>query len=221
MSAAQQTPPVNQSLLPDEYLPHLDELNRIVMESGVPAEGNLYYYHHERNPSRRTVYSVFYEKRCNFATACRDSTHILEIGFNAGHSALLALSCGLEYHGVDIATYPYVRPAAQYLKSVFGDRFHLYEGDSLKVLPQLPVRFPYLRFNLIHIDGDHSHVKTDTANARKMALNNAWIIIDDTNMEGVPEFYESQIASGSLIRDRPQGWTENKRHAIARIPPIQ
>lgn len=220
MSAAQQTPPVNQSLLPEEYLPHLDELNRIVIESGTPAEGNLFYYHEESKPSRRSVYSFFYDKRCNFAAACRASTHMLEVGFNAGHSALLALACGVEYHGVDIGKFPYVRPAADYLKKMFGDRFHYYEGDSLKVLPQLPTRFPYLRFNLFHIDGHHGayYFGHDTANATKMALKNAWIIIDDTDMPEITEFYRNQIASGAFIDERPEGWVDNTKHAIARIP---
>ena len=209
---------LNNSFLPDDYLPHLDALNRIVMESGVPAEGNLFYFHHEPNPRRESVYSYFYLKRKNFAAVARDSNVMLEIGMNAGHEALLALSRGVEYHGVDIAEYPYVQPVADYLKSQFGARFHFYAGDSLSRVPQLCRDQPALRFDCIHIDGHHGvdYYTQDLRNALTMALKNAWVVVDDTDMEGIQFFFDEQVAKGVLIADAPEGWEPCVHHAVAR-----
>ncbi len=209
----------NQSLLPDDYLPYLDELNRIVLASGAKAEGNLFYFHLEKNPSRNSVYAEFYPKRRNFVAACRESTTMLEIGMNAGHSALLALACGVEYHGVDIALHPYVRPAAEFLKSEFGDRFHFYEGDSLVKLPQMAQDLPFLRFDLIHVDGHHGdyYCIKDTENSLVMALKNAWIILDDTDIVGVNDYFNGLVQNGTLIDEKPTGWEHFFRHAIGRV----
>lgn len=209
-----------QSLLPEDYLPHLDALNRIVIESGVPAEGNLFYFHREPHPGRQSVYGEFYPKRRNFVAACRAGTTLLEIGMNAGHSALLALACGVEYHGVDIASHPYVRPAADYLAAQFGGRFHFHEGDSLVKLPEMAQQFPFLRFDLIHIDGHHGayYVERDFTHAMAMALQGAWVMIDDTDLPEIRAFHDQLLATGALLAEAPPGWEEFRRHAIGRAP---
>jgi predicted O-methyltransferase YrrM len=210
---------IEHSLLPPDFLPMLDELNRLVARSGTPLEGNLFYYHQEANVCRETVYSEFYPKRKNFIAAARDSTTMLEIGVNAGHSALLALACGVEYHGVDIAKHAYVKPTASFLKSQFGDRFHFYEGDSLTKLPEMAIEFPYLRFDMIHVDGHHgiNYFEQDLHNAMKMALKDAWVIIDDTDLDEIAELYRKEVQSGALRADQPVGWEHYYRHAIARV----
>lgn len=208
-------------ILPDEYLPLLDELNNIVIASGVPLEGNLFYYHnHATSPSRHSVYEEFAPKRRNFAAACRASTHMLEIGVNAGHSSLLALANGVQYHGVDNCHHPYTRPVTEFLKSKFGDRFHFYEGDSKEIVPNMPLTHPYLRFNLLHVDGHHNtdYIRLDTLNILKLALKNAWLIIDDTDYEEVEDFYKELIGNNTIRDERPEGWEDYWRHAIGRVP---
>ena len=210
---------VPQSLLPDSYLPLLDELNRIVLDSGEKLEGNLFYYHHEPNPSRHSVYGEFYPKRRNYLAACRASTCMLEIGVNGGHSALLALAGGVEYHGVDICEHRYTRPVAEFLKSQFGERFHFYQGDSVVEVPRIAKQFPYLRFDLIHVDGLHSldHCRLDTENSLAMALQGAWLMIDDTDIDAINAYFESLLDGGVLREDMPAGWEHYFRHRIGRV----
>lgn len=205
--------------LPDDFLPVLDELNRIVLSSRDRLEGNLFYYHHEANPSRHTVYDYFIGKRRNFAAACRASSRMLEIGFNAGHSALLALAHGCEYHGVDICQYDYTLPAADYLKGMFGEQFHFHAGDSLEIVPLLAREHPYLRFDLIHIDGHHGvdYCRADTANARLLADDEAWLLIDDTDLPPIRTFYDGLVQGRQLLAVRPPGWKDSRHHAIGRI----
>lgn len=208
-----------QHLLPDDYLPLLDELNRIVRVSDTPLEGNLYYYHQEANPSRTSVYDYFYNKRVNFAAACRAATRMLEIGMNAGHSALLALANGVEYHGVDICQHAYTRPAAEFLKRQFGDRFHFYAGNSLEVLPDMRTQYPWLTFDLLHIDGHHGvdFCRKDTDNAKALSLRGAWIMIDDTDMPEIRAYVDEEFSARRIINETPEGWVNNKHHAIGRV----
>lgn len=209
---------IAQSLLPDEFLPLLDEVNRIVAAYGEPLEGNLFYYHHEPNPCRETVYHEFYPKRRNYLAACRAASCMLEIGVNGGHSALLALAAGVEYHGVDICQHRYTRPVASFLKSQFGNRFHFYAGDSAKVVPQMARDLPYLRFDLIHVDGLHSleHCQLDTVNSLRMALRDAWLLMDDTDLSTINTYFDELLEQHVLQAEEPAGWEAFFRHRIAR-----
>jgi hypothetical protein len=205
--------------LPDDFLPLLDELNAIVARSGDLLEGNVFYHHHEPNPGRGNIVDYFRAKRHNYATICKAATCMLEIGVNGGHSALLALANGIEYHGIDICWHPYTKPAAAFLKSTFGDRFHFYEGDSLKVIPTLPELYPFLRFDLLHIDGLHTleQCKADTENSIALALQNAWVMIDDTDMPDIRGYFDLQVQNGTLKPIRPEGWIDNPHHDVGRL----
>lgn len=207
------------SLLPAEYLPMLDDINNIVISSGVPLEGNLFYHHHEPNPGRDNIVSYFQTKRHNFALVCKETKCMLEIGVNAGHSALLALANGVEFHGVDICWHAYTHRVADYLKSKFRDRFHFYAGDSRMTVPKLAEDKPWLRFDLLHIDGHHGleYCEADTRNASAMALKNAWIIIDDTDMPHLEQFYQQELVDGNIIAALPEGWIENPHHRIGKV----
>jgi hypothetical protein len=209
------------SQLPDEYLPLLDGLNAIVISQNVPLEGNLFYYHEERTPGRHNIYDYFYGKRCNFSAATRGIKRMLEIGVNAGHSALLALSNGVEFHGVDICMHPYTQLCADFLKATFGDRFYFYAGDSLAMLPQMHHDMPDLHFDLLHIDGHHGleYCDIDMRNAMKMVAPNAWILLDDTDMPKIGQYWEELIANGSILPVTPEGWVDNPHHKIGKLAP--
>ena len=212
-------PVSSPTYLPDDYLPLLDELNRIAMGSGAPLEGNLFYFHHEPTPGRHNVYDYFEIKRRNFALACQESTRMLEIGLNGGHSALLALASGVEFHGVDICYHPYTEPAAAFLKSKFANRFHFYKGDSLVVVPELAKRHSRLKFDMIHIDGHHGvdYCHQDTMNAMELSAKEAWLLLDDTDLPDIAAYYNSLVQTGSLQPIAPAGWIPVHYHSIGRL----
>ena len=67
------------------------------------------------------------------------------------------------------------------------------DGDSALTLPGLSVRHPDLRFDLVHIDGDHSgdHELTDLRNG--WALTGRVLVCHDTNVEEVREAWDAFI----------------------------
>jgi predicted O-methyltransferase YrrM len=60
------------------------------------------------------------------------STTILEIGFNAGHSAacFLMANPNVKILCIDINTSSYTLPCFRYLKSIFNDRIYFIESNS-------------------------------------------------------------------------------------------
>ncbi len=137
-------------------------LNQIVEDSKTPLEGNLFYLNHRRrktlvNGKTAKPDAIYTTKRRNFANLMRKKNFVVEIGFNAGHSALLALMVNqqIRYFGIDIARYSYTKLCANYLQDKFGTRFECQFGDSMKVFP-LHALGKLLESDLIHIDGGHS-----------------------------------------------------------------
>src|SRR5579863_672981 len=91
----------------------LERIAALVRQSGEPLEGNIFYAdladHYADQPPDRDLAPA----RRNVWRAVRFKERLLEVGVNAGHSALLALSANprLEYYGVDIMGTP-IRPNA-------------------------------------------------------------------------------------------------------------
>ena len=190
----------------DEYAAHLTALNKIVIASGDPMEGNLFHFNLE-TPDLRAPDPRYRYKRFNFAFACLAGRRLLEVGFNAGHSAMLALTCNpeLTYVGVDLARHRYTAACFDYLKSVFGSRISLIPGDSRETLPAIE---NLETFDLFHVDGGHDFdvVVEDLRNIAAGARPGSRIVIDDmtgTHLRVLCDFY---VAKGTFAEIRPTLW---------------
>lgn len=107
--------------------------------------------------------------------------NILEIGFNAGHSAEIFLSSNPECNvlSVDIGNHDYLPIGKKYIDLAFPGRHELLIGDSTKIIPNFDTNTKY---DLIFIDGGHSFkiAFADIINCQKLADNNTIVIMDDT-----------------------------------------
>jgi methyltransferase family protein len=203
----------------DQYRAHLAAINRIMMDSGVPMEGSLF------TPNRRPVLPelpapAFRAKRRNFALFCTTGSSLLEIGFNGGHSCMLALTINpdLRYTGVDIGLHAYTPPCYDYLRDVFGERLTLHIGDSRDVLPAL-LREPQ-RYDLFHIDGGHGldAAVSDLNNVIAFDCGGAGLLVDDTPVPEIDAVCELEVLRGRItpiIQSRI--WSETPLHRMFRI----
>jgi len=108
---------------------------------------------------------------------------VMEIGFNAGHSAEIFLRSNLEIDLVsfDIGNWEYMKFGKEYIDSNFYNRHMLILGDSNKSIPTF-TKLNNIKFDLIFIDGGHEYsvAKNDLLNCRKLAHENTIVILDDT-----------------------------------------
>jgi predicted O-methyltransferase YrrM len=106
--------------------------------------------------------------------------NILEIGFNAGHSAELFLqNSKANIISFDIGIHHYVDIGYKYLKSIYDKRLELVLGDSNVTVPQLETE---IKYDLIFIDGAHTTpiAYNDIKNCKRLSHKDTILIIDDT-----------------------------------------
>ena len=116
---------------------------------------------------------------------------ILEIGFNAGHSACTMLNA---HKDVTITSFDighhylgnkkgddYGKYAHEFINGRFPGKLELILGDSKKTIPEFGKDNPNEKFDLIFIDGNHSYVgaKTDIENCKQLAHKDTIVILDD------------------------------------------
>jgi len=111
-----------------------------------------------------------------------DINHILEIGFNAGHSAEIFLSNSLAHlTSFDLGTRGSVPYAKTFMDIKYPTRHTLILGDSTQTIPEFIQKNPDRKFDLIFIDGGHTYeiATADIMNCKQLSHSNTVVIIDD------------------------------------------
>lgn len=124
------------------------------------------------------------EQRVQIASLIREYIpevkRIMEIGFNAGHSAdaFLKYNEDVKLVSFDIGTHNYVRNGKEYIDEHYPERHTLIIGDSTRTVPQYESSE---KFDIIFIDGGHDYpvAKADIDNCARLAHEKTLVIVDD------------------------------------------
>jgi predicted O-methyltransferase YrrM len=127
--------------------------------------------------------------------------NVLEIGFNAGFSALLIMMSHLEMKltCIDINLHNYVVSCYNTLKKDYSNLNLILESSHIALQKLINKNLTY---DLIHIDGDHSLLgaTNDLNLCIKLSKKGTIIIFDDTNINYLNELCNSLI-SKKIVRD--------------------
>ena len=206
------------------FMQRLDALNRLIAETGETLEGNIFYWDKEKNFLGRPPEANLAPARRNLWRATRFKRQMLEVGVNAGHSALLALSGNpdLIYHGVDLAEHAYTAPCVEYLAAEFPGRVHFWPGDSREVLPYLAERRGDLDFDIFHVDAGHTDdvCRADIENCLRIARGRRGkhLLLDDVNASWIFDVYAEFVSRGDLTSETFfDDWEDDNRNVLGRI----
>ena len=183
---------------------------------GQNPEGNFYSKHLSNKKENAMV-----PKQINFINFLKkfNPKKVLEIGFNAGFSALLVKmicpNCNLTC--VDINLHPYVVPCYNQISKNYSD-IKLILENSLTALPKLIAKKN--KFDVIHLDGSHE-LKTaeiDFLNSLNLCDSGNVIIFDDTNLPHLNSLCEKYIKNKKIKEyDFEKVKTENYQNRFLEV----
>jgi Methyltransferase domain len=206
------------------FIERLRRINEIVKQSGEPLEGNIFYGDGKELPVEQPPADELAPARRNLWRAGRFKERLLEVGVNAGHSALFALSSSprIEYYGVDILAHGYTIECVEFLKEEFPGRVYLFPGDSREVLPRLVEQREELKFDILHVDGGHTSeiCLSDVSNCIRIAKGRrgCHLLLDDVHASWIFDIYCEFVARGDLTTETFFGdWEDDGRNVLARI----
>jgi len=208
----------------DRFIRRIKALNSFVKDSGEILEGGIFYWDRDSQYEDNLPAASLAAARRNLWRATRFKNSLLEIGVNAGHSALLALSANrtLIYYGVDINSHNYTSQCVRYLMEEFPGRVHYYPGDSREVLPYLATHRSELDFDVFHVDGGHTTeiCRADISNCLRLANRGLGkhLLLDDINASWIFDVYCEFVSKGYLATETFFGdWEDVNRNVLARI----
>jgi predicted O-methyltransferase YrrM len=156
---------------------------------------------------------------------------VMEIGFNAGHSAdvFLKNNKDLILTSFDLGEHDYGQTAKKYIDTTYPNRHTLILGDSKTTVPKYASEHPGKTFDVIFIDGGHDYdtARADFDNCKILANENTLLIFDDTVFHwadwGPPKVWTEAIQTNEVIeiarrsysRSRGMAWgkyTKNLSH---------
>ena len=182
----------------------LEDLKTIIENSKEILEGNCFYHHMTLN-----LCEAMYQKQLNlFWCGKQSESTICEIGFNAGHSALLLLlgndNKPINFTIFDIGSHAFTKPCLDYIKDRFSNvNFEYIEGDSTLCIPEWLKTNQELigKYDFVHVDGGHSEhcISNDMKNANILVKLNGLIIIDDTNAAHINKHVENFLSTGNYV----------------------
>lgn len=135
----------------------------------------------------------------------QSNVKIMEIGFNAGHSAEIFLkhNPSASLLSFDLGLHRYIGLAKRYIDINYPGRHKLIIGDSTEMIPHFIENNPGSKFDIIFIDGGHQYkiAKQDLNNCFKLAHKDTIVILDDTMFT---RGWEQEYTIGPT-----QTWTEH------------
>ena len=109
---------------------------------------------------------------------------VIEVGFNAGHSADAFLGANPKVHvtSFDIGRHAYAAVGKSYIDLTYPGRHRFVPGDSRETLPAFIKSFPNRKFDVIFIDGGHEYsvARSDFIYCSFLAHRDTIVVLDDT-----------------------------------------
>jgi hypothetical protein len=175
---------------------HLNNLEKIIMDSGESLEGNCVYLDNSLIRDER-----LYPKQNNLFNIAKYGNKILEIGFNAGHSSLIFLLsnpfCTIQLF--DLGNHSYSKLCFEYLEKEFPNRLNIIWGNSQETLLKYTAeKIGTTYFDIIHIDGSHNpiDVRNDVLHSKLLSnllTGNTYLIYDDVWMHVLFQLYQELL----------------------------
>jgi hypothetical protein len=216
--------PTGIGYVPERFSARAGQLLRAIngcVAASVPGgvvEGNYCFFHRQAVTPSSPPDPGRAWKREYLRHAVRGCRNALEVGFNAGHSAVVMLEAepALRVTAVDICVHAYTQPCAAQLSAAYGARFAFVAGDSREALQGLDAG----GFDLVHIDGGHGAevAAHDLGWFCRTAQPGCRLVVDDVYAPAIARLVQRACAGG-LIAPAECGFASSGENALfTRLP---
>ncbi len=203
--------------------PGLQELNQHIAETGERFTGNAFYGQYKSSLVGEPFTVETGDARHNLRLLTRSARRVLQLGLNGGHLALMALENDpkLEWHVIEACNFRYELDAGYFLHQRFPERFQLFTGQSLHILPEMRIRWMGVRYDVILLDGRQplEQFRTDFFNALTFAEPGAYVLVDDAGQPDIRSFTAECFVQGMLLSERPIDWRVVRTMHVGRVAP--
>lgn len=206
----------------ENVLSHLKSYNYVYLGLGVDYNGFDYLFINGNYKNNTETLDDFLNKNNCFvdeghSQQCNEQINLLiklikndkiknivEIGFNAGHSAEIFLknNPNIVMTSFDLGYHSYTSVGKQYIDMTYPGRHTLILGDSLQ---EVPAYSENTKFDIIFIDGGHAYnvAYGDIINCKKLAHENTIIIMDDTHfpITNINHTHDPTLAWSNAIKE--------------------
>lgn len=174
-------------------------LDSIQQEIPFLLEGNCFHY---GEPAQLSEYLIY--KRINFVNVIKDHgiKTMIEIGFNAGHSAtcfLAAMPADGSLLCFDLGEHRYMKPCFSMIQEKYPQLKEVILGDSKQTLKEFVENNPEKRefYDCIHVDGGHDEtVFSDVLYSDFLLKPGGILILDDINYPPVSHTLDKCLEKG-------------------------
>ena len=176
---------------------------------------NLNDFYNKLNVTKFEGYSQQVEEQSLFLSNVVKNNgikNVMEIGFNAGHSAELFLSSNKNINvlSFDLGDHEYVKYGKQFIDTKYPNRHSLILGNSVRTVPASSNNID-TKFDVIFIDGGHDYetAKQDLLNCSKYAHDKTIVIMDDIVKQkkwvkswniGPNKAWEEELLNGNITQ---------------------
>ncbi len=185
----------NQSCNLEQLEKQIHQYHSYLLQS-IMKNGNLEGNCYTNENSTETCPEELLKKRKNLQKIAIESTNLIEIGFNAGHSSYYMLESNVDLNviALDCCKYEYTIACMNLLKSKYPERFQSQITNSLQLLKRMD---QYKSYDAVHIDGCHLVYFPffDFFVSLLFLKNQSKIILDDIHMKDVAfvvDFFENK-----------------------------
>ena len=199
-----------------DVLKRYEGIQILVARTGELLEGNCFTYHQSSQEFKELL-----PKRSNILYHAQAKKKICEIGFNAGHSAVLLLQASspdAEVLFFDLGEHAYMEPCYDYVKGEFPQKTTMIVGDSRQTIPRHIAEHPEVMatFDLVHVDGGHeeSVFSSDIQCAMKLIKPGGIVIVDDTQVPYIRAWVEKEVNASNVLLVSDQLTTFGYEHLI-------
>lgn len=196
----------------------LHAINMAIEKMGLPVKG--FFNHNVASVDVKNLLEPYHaHKRRNFLRALNGSNRFMEIGFNAGYSALLALDSnpGASYICIDAGENPLTKICGAIIQAAFPGRCHLMFGTSQEILDNIARTGELGSIDVIHVNGarDARAAQADVLYALSLIRPAGIVLVGDLRAPFVRFAVDDALRKGlCTVEDFQGSWEGDESIAI-------